>query len=773
MSNSSQRRKEKKAKIKKRNKVRTEKKKLDKGSKTARVHLLENPFENIPIDKRKEFVEVLQKEGVLNYEHSLYELREFLKKYNPLLILSFLANYNLLAYTDDKAIKVLSEDIRINQAEIEICQSLILQINPKELEFEIPFGDVYNKVQELLGKFTLSNYHKQMMPEVIYMVDEDAAVKMTQEYVKLHTQTVRNWGNFDQVKKISSEIYGSFDSQLTEYYGFNSLDTIIFFNYLITKIEKSANERFENLKNIGKFKNSKIMLDYYLELINNEIEDKDEIYRYLVDLESKQVLLWIMSHYDLRLTDQYTFNIKSIAIELELEETVIYNIVNHFGFNFGDLEEFQTDYIFLGNPIWSKPIITFSENEFFCPIPQMFFSFILKSFDTLIDEIDKDNLSDTKAEYLEKKIEEIVKSKFPNENTLSSVKWKYEDKGQIKEYETDLITLIDGYIIIFEAKSGRIDDSSLRGAPKKLKRDIENLLLSPNVQSKRLKDKLEYLSLHPDIEDEIRNKLPIDLKKVHRVLRVSITLEYFASLQANISELKSTGWITSDYEPCPTMNISDFETLFDIFDNPTQIINYIEMREEIEGTLKYKGNELDLIALYMENHLNLADINLELPLMITEMSKKINDYYELKEKNESITKPVPKMNKYFEKILAQVEERKPEGWIQIGSIIYRLFPDDQIKIVNLLNKIKRNVKKNWMKKGHENILNYIPPKSSKYAFTFVVFCDENKEKRHEFLEEAIAIGLETDHVEYCLGIGINIDRSDMSYTIIALSRKEL
>lgn len=52
-------------------------------------------------------------------------------------------------------------------------------------------------------------------------------------------------------------------------------------------------------------------------------------------------------------------------------------------------------------------------------------------------------------------------------------------------------------------------------------------------------------------------------------------------------------------------------------------------------------------------------------------------------------------------------------------------------------------------------------------------CDENKEKRDEFLEEAISIGLETDYVKYCLGIGINIDRRDMSYSTITLSRKEL
>ena len=65
----------------------------------------------------------------------------------------------------------------------------------------------------------------------------------------------------------------------------------------------------------------------------------------------------------------------------------------------------------------------------------------------------------------------------------------------------------------------------------------------------------------------------------------------------------------------------------DIFDDPTQIINYLEMREELERHIKYKGDELDLIALYMDNHLNLADINPEFPLMITGMSKKIDDYY--------------------------------------------------------------------------------------------------------------------------------------------------
>jgi len=769
--NNRQRRKEKQAKLKKK-KLLLKQKANNSSNSSSHLQLLENPFAGIPKEKRKEFVETMQKESVVTFEDSLNELKNLLKKYNPLLILSFLSNYNLTAFTDDKEIKSLGEEYKINQAEIEICQSLILQINPKELKFEIPLGDTYDKVQGLLSKLTLSNHYQQMTPDIIDMTDEKASIRLIQEYVKLHTQTVRNWGNFEQVKNISYEIYNSFDKLLLDNYGFTSSNIIIFFNHLLEKIEKSANERFKNLHELAKIKSSKNMLDFYLKLIDNEIKDKDTMYSQICQLEPKKVLLWIMSHYDLRLTDQYTFNIKNIASELKLEEKVILNIVQNLSYNFGSLEAFQTEYIFLGNPIWTQPIITLPNDEFFCPMPQMYFSFILKSFDSLINKIDKIKLSDMKAEYLEDKIEEIVQSRFPSENTINSIKWKYEEDGEIREYETDLITFIDSYIIIFEAKSGKIDDSSLRGAPKKLQRDIEKLLISPNIQSKRLKNKLEYLISHPENDDEIRAKLPVDLSKINKILRVSVTLEYFASLQSNISELEQTGWIPKDYIPCPTMNIADFETLFDIFDNSIQIINYLEMREELEGTIHYKGDELDLIALYMDNHLNLADINPEVTLMITGMSKKIDTYYELKQKNTHIKKLTPKMNKYFEKILIQVEERKPEGWTQIGSIIYRLYPDDQIKIINMLKKIKKNVQKNWMKKGHENILNYVPPKSSTYAFTFIVFCDSNKEKRRDFLEEAISIALETEHVEYCLGIGINIDRADLPYSIIGISKKE-
>lgn len=755
-----------------------------KSSRGINLQVLENPFANILEEDRKKVIDEIQKVNEKDYNESLVRLQEILREYNPIVILSFIANYGLTIGVGEDSIQEHTR--QIHQAHVEICQALILQIEVENFNNKTPTSETLQNVLDLLEKIILSNQLKNQESSILDLPKNEVNIRKVRDYVTSHTQLVRNWGNFYQVKTISNEIYSKMDYLVLEKYKFTASNVIDFFNYLVKITEKRNTITFNIFRELKKIKKINDLVYRYHELINSNKSEAEGLINYLninnISNQEEVLMLTYSYHTDQYLPNNYIFNYLEIAKELKIDEDIIESIIENFFYIFSDLKDFKTEHIFLANPIWTKPIILISENEFFCPMPQLFFSFILKSFDTLIEQIEKEKLiidkkykeklSDIKSKFLENKIEEIVKTKFPDENTVKSVKWKDFEDGKEKEFETDLITFIDNYAIIFEAKSGKITDPALRGSPDRLKKKINELLIEPNIQSKRLKEKLEYLIQNPNLDDELRKKLPTNLNKINKILRVSVTLEYFSSLQSNIYELKETGWIPENYSPCPTMNIAEFETLFDIFENPTQIINYLEVREELESTIRYEGDELDLIAVYMENHLNLAELNPEMSLRMKGMSKKIDDYYQLKEHNPKTEKPKPKMNNFFGKILVQFEERKPEGWIQLGSVIYRLYPNDQLKIVNFLKKIKNNVRKNWRIKGHDNIINYVPPQSSSYAFTFVVFCDKNKEKRHEFLEEAIAIGLESEHVEYCLGIGINIDRNDMPYAIIAMSKKE-
>lgn len=769
--NNRQRRKEKQARIKKKKRQKNAiKKKKNNG---INLQVLENPFINISEEDSRKIIDEVQKVNLKDYNESLVKLQKILRDYNPIVILSFIANYGLTIGIGENSIQEHTR--QIHQSHVEICQALILQVAVENFNNKTPTPEILQNVLDLLEKIIVSNQLKNHESSFLDLSKNEVNIRKVREYVASHTQVVRNWGNFNQVKTISNEIYSKMDDLLLKEYKFTSSNVIDLFNYLVKTTEKRNTITFNIFRELRKIKNTNDLVYRYHELINSNKFEAEELINYLNkinDLNQKDVLMLVYSyHTDQYLPANYIFDYVEIAKDLKINKDALESIIEKFTYIFGDLKDFKTEYLFLGNPIWTKPLILINENEFFCPMPQLFFSFIFKSFDNLIENIDKNKLSENKADYLEDKIEEIVKIKFPNENTVKSLKWKGFDDGKEKEFETDLITFIDNYAIIFEAKSGKIDESSLRGAPKRLERDIKNLLVAPNIQSRRLKEKLVYLINNPSVEDELREKLPVELNKVKKVLRVSVTLEYFASLQSNIYGLKETAWIPENYDPCPTMNIADFETLFDIFDSSTQIINYLEIREELESSIRYEGDELDLIAVYMENHLNLAEINPKWSLRMNGMSKKIDDYYQLKEFNPKIEKPKPKMNKYFEKILAQIEERKPYGWVQLGSIIYRLYPDDQLKIVNFLKKIKNNVRKNWRIKGHHNIINYVPPKSSNYAFTFVVFCNENMEKRHDFFDEAIDLGLNAEHVDYCLCIGVNIDRNDMPYSMIAMSEK--
>lgn len=779
--NNRQRRTEKQSRLKKK---KQQNRKVETVSNGISLQVLENPFANISEEDKRKIIDEMQKTNVKEYNGSLEKLQTILKEYNPIVILSFMSNYGLTIGMGEDSVHEHTK--QINQAHVEICQAFILQIEVENLGNKTPTPEIFQEILDISEKLIWSNQFKNRDSSILDLPKDEANIRMIRGYVVSHTQVVRNWGNFNQVKNISNEMYSKMDDLLIEKYGFSTSNVIDFFNYLIKTTESKNTDTFNIFRELKKIKRIDEMIYKYHELINSNKSEAEGLINYLneIGMSNQEDVLMLTYHYHIEqcLSQNYIFNYSDISKNLKLDEDIVSSVVESFSCFFGDLKDFQTEHIFLSNPIWTKPIILLSEDEFFCPMPQLFFSFILKSFDNIIEEIEKEKkkinkkykekFTEIKSKYLEDKIEEIVKTRFSDENTVKSIKWQGVEDGKVKEFETDLITFIDNYAIIFEAKSGKITEPALRGSPDRLKKKINELLIEPNIQSKRLKEKLEFLINNPSVEDELKDNLPVDLSTINKVLRVSITLEYFASLQSNIYELKETGWIPEDYSPCPTMNIADFETLFDIFDNFTQIINYLEVREELEGTIKYKGDELDLLAVYMENHLNLAEINPEMPLMISGMSKKIDDYYQLKEYNPNIEKPKPKMNKYFEKLLNQIEERKPEGWVQLGSIIYRLYPNDQLKIINILKKIKNNVKKNWMKFNHENKLIYVPPKSSEYAFVFVAFCESNKEKRYDFLEDAIAHGLEQEHVKYCLGIGINIDRGDIPYSIIAMSIKE-
>lgn len=763
--NNRKRRKEKKRKKQLNQKQSTNKKRTK--SPYPDFVLQNNPLANLSLEERKIVLDSMQKKSETLYKESLDKIISIFSENDPISLLSMLASYGLTVGVGEQGIDRRSQEEGLQQAHIEIAQAIMLTLSDRQTNIIIK-PETYQSLQDSLIELNLAFAFQRHKVEFLELNEQELSITGVQEMVRSHTQTVRNWGHFSQVKRISKELYITFEHLLTKEYGFSVTEIIHFFDSLTQLVEEKVSQRFQNLKNVFSERGIDNIVKSYMRLIDqNDKQITEVVDIFKRDKTSKEeVMASILTHYDLRISENYIFNIDDISKVTGLELSKISLIIDKFSYSLGGLKDQPIEYIYFNNPIWTRPIIRLTDKLFFCPMPQLFFSFILNIFDGLIEKVDATSLSKRKTQFLEDSIEKIVKQRFPESNTVKNIKWK----DGPTEYETDLITAIDSYIIIIEAKSGKIDPSSLRGAPKRLERDIKKLLIEPNVQSKRLKDKLLYLINNPDVEDELRQKLPFNLSQSSKVLRVSVTLEYFASLQSNMKHMEKTDWISDEFEYCPTMNIADFETVFDILEHPIEIINYLEKREQLEGTIDYFGDELDLLGYYLTYHLNIpatSETGEKQNFAITTMSYIIDDYYDSLDAGIKVEKPIMKMNALFKSIIEQLETRKTKGWTEIGAILCSFLPKDQDKLASMVLRLKTNVKKHWRKEGHENTLVYIPPLNTSYALCYLAFNDQNKEDRYNFAENAAANALEKEHVNICLVIGKNIDSSN-SYDLIAL-----
>ncbi|ADE15386.1 hypothetical protein Nhal_2298 [Nitrosococcus halophilus Nc 4] len=730
--------------------------------------MMENPLSGLTGEQRKELIVELGKNGKDKVAEIFESLNDILRQYDPTTLISILSAYGLTVGAGDGGVQSKESSGGLNQAHVELVQALALQIPENELGALPVTPDIVQKVWDRLIEIGHAFKFSRMNVELLESSNIEMAINQVQEFLRSHTQMVRNWGFHSQVVGISKELYSHFDGEIYNKFGFSATNAIDVFKVLTESVEEKLSKRFNILSDLKSTKAPYDMLVKYHELIG---QGKNEADRFSENIDIKKMsrknlFAMILSHFDLRMPDYYFINSHELSERLKIDESIIDNVLSHFSYRFGDLRDEKKEFLFLENPVWKKPVIS-SYSGYYCVLPQLFFSFVLDTLNEIVEGVDKKSLHDRRADYLESKIKEVVKTRFPESQVVSGVKW---NQGEA-QYETDLIAFIDSHAIIIEAKSQRISRPALRGAPDRIKRHLEEVLIEPGIQSNRLEKKLNDLRVQDEPDDSLLKEIPVDIRSINKALRVSVSLEDFATLQTNLRLFNETGWIPDDFAPCPSMNLADFETLFDFLEHPVQIIHYLLRRTELEGNYKFMGDELDFMGLYITNLLNIGNMvsDDEAEVIISGMSEPLDKYYMSKDQGILIDKPQPKISPFFKKIFSKLEERSTARWTEIGCILNRFPPDDQRKLVQHIKDLSKVVHRTWQSDDHNNIVIYKPPESSEYALVVVLFKDENRDKRYEFIDHASALGLEPNHVKYCLIIAINIDNDDLPYHYIALA----
>ena len=732
------------------------------------LHAIPNPFAEMSDDQRRLAITEIANKNEEAYQEALSDLRHILRSNNPLLVLSIMASYGLTVSVDpNSGITKPDGGFNLYPFHVEILQALSLQIESAELS-GAPFGpDVVMQVVESIKALCNAQIFRQLDPDGADLPEDRKSVALAQQLIRGTTQAVRNWGYHTQVKRIARELYSPFDAQLLEARGFTASDVLGVFETILSETESRQTARGQTLANLVKSsgEDKRQLVENYHRLIGlGRVEAEQFIKDIKVD-KAPFDAIWsrVLSHYDLRLPDSCTFSAPHLAALLGLEENRVAAILDEHALRLGSLREHPVEHLHLSNPVWKKPLIHMGDREYFCALPVGFFSFVIPCMEAILSPFAA-AVSDRRAQYLESKVTEIVQRRFPGSAIKPNFKWA--EGGTT--YESDLIAFIDSFALVIECKSGKITPPALRGAPDRLRKHIQELIIDPNLQSLRLKNRLEFLASNPDAADPIRDDIGYDLSKVHRVVRATVCLEEFGPIQASLRQLEDTGWLPEGFSPCPTMNLADFETVFDILEHPVQILHYMIKREAIESTVGYLANELDLLGLYLNTLLDIGEFDPDLQFPLLDMAGSLDAYYDSLDAGVRRDKPRPAISPLFSAIFSQLEQRGIDRWTEMGVALNMFSPDDQAKITDMLAKLEKRVHRHWRTPGHDNMVICVPSKASDYALGYVMFKNGNIGERRDFMERAAAAALESDHVNTVIVIARNIDRNDAAYHTIAL-----
>lgn len=735
---------------------------------------IEHPFSSLSReDVRKALIES-GKNKVIEFPKLIEEMQSNLRSKDPLSTIAILATYGLTGtVSHDGEMTSGYKGEAFNQSHVELAQALCLQMAKSDFSSASTSPDTIQQLFDLLPDLSHAFSAKRFIELENERSEEDQATLSIQEELRLHTQMVRNWSFVSRVRDLVKRLCAPIDDLFVRIAGVSASNLIDIFTHLLQRNESFLNNRIERLSTVLRKSSVTGMIDAYYEANPNFEDSKEGMHTFATvnGISLNEMKSIVLSHSDQSLCDAYVFDAKTLAAETGINEASIASALHLLSLGFGDLKNKETEHLFLDNPVWIKPLIRLDADQYFCAMPQVFFSFIFPILTNLL-EVDKSALEKyrvRRAEFLESEICALFEKAFPGCEIAPGYKWKMDDKV----YENDLLVRVDSHLIIVEAKSHSISWKALRGDPKRARRHVDEILLDPSLQSLRLANRVNGVISDRDAIDSLLPSCPISLELVNTVLRLSVTMEDFATFQTTLHHAKSAGWIPPDHPIAPCMLVSDLAMVFDILESTPHKIHYIKRRADLESHSRYKGDELDLLGLYLQTGFNLGESEYDTTFTLLGMSSSIDSYYNALEQGIRRKKPGPKITQWWRDICTKIERRNFHQWSDAANILLNVSHEDQETLKAKFKQITKNVHKNWRIPNHNCAVVMIPHKRRTDAIAIMAFKQRDYDKRYQRMENVAADTLESLHVDRCLVIANNIDEGHYPYSLISVFKKRV
>lgn len=737
---------------------------------------LENPFhEDIPFEKRQEIIVEVGKQFEIKYKEEYSKLIDYFNEYDPLYLCSFCAYY-FVRQVEGIDREAIDGHLEFPPFFLEILQCLSLikektisgkQLNDKVLDFKSTIQDL-NTAQS--GTYYVLIEKAQN--------EDDIGVVMLRTEMMINTLAVRNWAYVHQMEAIAYELASFIAPQFSDAAGFklhNLLDVLF---GTISLTEKKLNIHHKKTHSFLKAKTYNDTFDKY-EQSFPQVHKSEKFQREktwnLVNENLKNLKATFLAHSDYFLTEIYTQNVDEVYdhLQTKIPKKEISSILENLSLKFGELSKINKDYIFLDNPIHSKPFISLNNDKYFSIIPHMLNHIAIDVTETLLTQNTKlkSLYIKSKSKYLEDKVEELFKKSFPNSQILTGSLWSNIEEE--KNYENDLIILVEEFAIVVECKSGTVSPPAKRGAPDRLFKTMKELIVEPSEQAIRFQN---FLKQNPKLH-KFRTKSGkennIDSSKIKYYVPLGITLSNLGSIGCNLKKLISAKIISHKLEElAPSISYTDLEIIFEILSTQAEKIHYLSRRREFEAHIDFQGDEMDLFAFYLDNGFNIGETEYDegFHINLTLKSKELDPFFIGKHRNVKVKKPNLKKTKYWTDLLKRIESIS-QNWLASSFILLNLPIEDQIKYEKNLRKLKRMILNDECEKKHNYLVMNFGPKRREYILVGYPYKNTDKETRNGIMNDIVSFIESQKNIRGYLIIGYNLNTENYPYSVIAGSLK--
>ena len=670
------------------------------------------------------------------FPKTLGSIQELIAKANPLGVLAIMAHYGLLVTIDHDG-KLSEAPVALLPAHVEMLQALCLQI-PRARIPEKPadvhtMQQIFDLVRELSDQF-----HSKRFIQIDHAANEAQAARLAVlESIRVATQAVRNWGYLEKVQKLVTDLMQPIEVRFEACHGFKSCELTQIFDFLIKEWTRRLNEHRTALVGMIRARTLSDMVDAYYAAFPGLAGDKEELLQHLrgikASLEMGKSIL--MSHADLRLTELSTFTCAEVAAAIKRPVDRVHRAMNRLSLSFGDLQKAKSEHFFLDNPIWTRPLIALSEESYFCVLPQTYFAFWFETTLSLVQENESllKAYDKRRSSFLEERVRGLFAEAFPHAKIFPNYKWHTPDRTQ--QFESDLVVGIDSFLVLVEAKSGRVAPESRRGAQDRLGDDIDSLLLEPSRQSSRLEMAILAAQRGDPGTAEFQMNFPLELRDIHRVVRLSVTLEDIGFLQTNVNGLKQACYVPKELLVAPACSVADLEVVFEVLTGVPQRMHYWVQRSEWDGKADYLADEIDLLGTYLKTGLNLGGIEFKAArLFLAGESRLIDEYFEAKREGIGRARPEYQMTAWWRDILQRIEALKPSRWLEVAVALLCASYEQQGQIERRVDAIVADVRKHRSKAASRNGMIFVPSEGRVESIGVIVLTPDQMRDRAKFME---------------------------------------